>query len=86
MEEPATYIRLCEPIMGFQNDKEAWILANTYALCPPWSASPTDENGRIYGKYEPDHQEGEAERFMILAQLNDATNILILYDPHELPP
>ena len=72
--------------MNIQNDHEAYILAKTYNLCPPQEPVPNGDIDLNHGKYEPDNREGEAERWMILAQTLDATNILIAYEPAELPP
>lgn len=74
-----------ELTMSWTNDQHAYTLANTYGLCLPWLAIPKSLIELDYGKYEPDHNNGAEQRFMILAQPLDATNILVLYKPADLP-
>ena len=63
--------------MSYQNDREAYILAQAYAFCPFDGA-----------KYEPDDWPGAETRWMILAHPPFAINILPQYHPDELiePP
>jgi len=70
--------------MSYKNDKEAFILANTYGLCPPRAVYPARSRRINTGKYEPDHNEAAATRCMTLAHWFDKTNILIQYKPDEL--
>lgn len=51
-----------------------------YALSVLYGFSPIPK-----GKYEPDHNFGTSDRFMTLAHWINRTNILIKYDPFELP-
>jgi len=68
----------------YQEDVEAHCLANTYNLTPPRSVGPAKRRPQENGKYEPDRREGEEQRNMVLANWQDKTNILILYNPDEL--
>jgi hypothetical protein len=71
-------------ITNWQNDKEAFCLANTYALNPPRKAGPARLRIVNTGKYEPDHNQFAGTRWMILASYLDKTNLLIKYNPAEL--
>ena len=68
----------------YQNDKEAYCLANTYNLAPPMPVYPARTRRTFAGKYEPDGNVTAASRCMILAHYFGKTNILIKYNPAEL--
>lgn len=70
--------------MSFTNDRQAFCLANTYGFMPPRILSAAYKRTAYAGKYEPDHHEGEAERFMVLAHVQDRTNCLVKYEPENL--
>lgn len=72
--------------MGYTNDREAFILANTYGFCPPRVPIPDGTEDLDHGKFEPDNFPEAAERWMLLAQPIDHTAILLLYEPDNLPP
>lgn len=68
----------------YQNDKEAYCLANTYGFCPPMAVYPAKRRQSNAGKYEPDHNVGAETRCMVLAHFSGATNILVQYSPDDL--
>lgn len=70
--------------MSFQNDSEAFCLANTYGFNPPKKTNPAKLRIANTGKYEPDHNPGATTRTIVLASFIDKTNILIKYTPTEL--
>jgi len=70
--------------MSFQNDKEAFKLANTYGLNPPRATNPRKIRSQNTGKYEPDHKPEAATRCIVLAHWIDKTNLLVKYSPEEL--
>lgn len=70
--------------MSYQNDKEAYCLANTYNLNPPRIISPVRKRQLDAGKYEPDHFEAAETRCMVLAHWKDHTNVIVQYRPAEL--
>jgi hypothetical protein len=72
--------------MTYRNDREAFILANTYGFNPPRKIGPARLRIQNSGKYEPDHNEGADTRTIVLASWVDKTNILIQYAPEELIP
>jgi hypothetical protein len=72
--------------MGFKNDTEAFILANTYGFNPPRKTNPARLRIQNTGKYEPDKNEFAETRTITLASFIDKTNILIKYRPAELIP
>lgn len=72
--------------MSFANDREAFILANTYGFLPPSLANKARERKQYTGKYEPDHNEGAASRCITLASYKDKSNLLIKYAPADLIP
>jgi hypothetical protein len=73
-------------IMGYKNDTEAFILANTYGFNPPRKRNPARLRIVDTGKYEPDHNAFAETRTIVLASWVDKTNILIQYTPAELVP
>lgn len=81
-----THFLIYTNLMGWLNDKEAFVIANTYGFCPPRVAVPDHTKALDRGKYEPDHNEGAETRWMQLAQPIDHTKILILYEPDNLEP
>jgi len=70
--------------MSFQNDREAFCLANTYGFCPPQAVYPARTRRTDPGKYEPDHFPEAETRCMVLAHYAGKTNVLIQYKPAEL--
>ena len=72
--------------MGYLNDKDAYILANTYGFNPPKKIGPARLRIQNTGKYEPDATALAETRTILLASFVDATNILIRYKPAELIP
>lgn len=70
--------------MSFQNDTEAHILAVSYAFNPGHAVYPARIRNTNSGKYEPDRNDTEHSRTIVLAHYADKTNILIKYTPCEL--
>lgn len=70
--------------MEYQNNSQAFVLAETYNLVPPRQIAPARKHILDPGKYEPDNKEGETTRCMTLAHWIDSTNILIQYRPADL--
>ena len=70
--------------MTFQNDKEAFCLANTYNFTPPRKVGPARLRITDPGKFEPDHDEEAETRCMVFAHWLDKTNVIIQYVPAEL--
>lgn len=59
--------------MSTQFDREAYILAHTYAFCPI-----------VYGKYDAGDCAEPPHHWMKLAKTFDATNIQVKYTPDDL--
>ena len=72
--------------MSYANDREAFILANTYGLLPPAARSPSRARIADSGKYEPDRNEGATSRTIVIAHWFGKSNLLIKYNPAELIP
>ena len=70
--------------MSFQNDREAFCLANTYNLSPPRKKNPARLRLVDPGKYEPDHTPTAASRCMVLASYIDKTNVIVQYTVEDL--
>jgi hypothetical protein len=70
--------------MSYVNDREAYILANTYGLNPPKKAGPARLRLQNTGKFEPDRRPYQPTRSMVLASWVDTTNIIVQYHPTEL--
>jgi len=72
--------------MDYQNDIEAFCIANTYGFSPPRRSGPARLRRVDSGKYESDCMQGQPTRSMIFAHWQDHTNILIQYHPADLEP
>lgn len=70
--------------MNFNNQTEAYILANVYGFNPPRRVNPARNRTVNTGKFEPDRNDTAASRTMVLAHWIDKTNILIKYTPADL--
>jgi hypothetical protein len=68
----------------YQNNKEAYCLANTYGFMPPMPVYPARIRNTNSGKFEPDHNIGAESRCMLLAHYAGASNVMIKYKPAEL--
>lgn len=71
-------------MIDYIDDKEAFILANTYNMSPPRKVGPARLRIQDAGKYEPDCKGNAETRTMTLAHWMDKTNILVQYNPAEL--
>jgi hypothetical protein len=67
--------------MTYQNDREAFCLANTYGLLPPHAVYPSRIRNTNTGKYEPDHTPEAESRCMVLAHYSGRSNIIVQYNP-----
>lgn len=66
--------------MSYQNDKEAYCLANTYNLVPRRFLPYIGTHNYDTGMYEPDHFPTAESRCMVLAHIIDHTNIIVQYN------
>jgi len=70
--------------MSYQNDSEAFCLANTYNLMPPRMLNQAYLRVPYTGKFEPDATPTANSRCMVLAQCNDKTNCIVKYTVADL--